>query len=360
MNFSRLSLLGIVLLTIPLAISVKAGMSAYARATDWRAARHFVQIQAEVVEVHEVRGGIKLWPDRAGGRAHVVEAGFSYQYEGRAYRSDLVAFAGRWRTDRFERATYATLRDHYRNDKPITLWVDPSHPEFAVFDKELSLFPSALLASIAVYFLGMLYPIGVKLTRDDDSPLPIAGGRIVLEPDVNMRMFGATVIAWNTFAWLTVIVGLQEQSWDRLPYWLVLGLPATGLWLAHVWWRLRWREWLRGKPVLALRAARGAGVTHLSGVMHFHSGLGMGACGSRGLHHVKITVRKVVEADTSSGFTSVTLSVPFDGEVSVGTDTIAFRADLPDGQFDPWVDPLCLDLFSFGVQANFVTARRAA
>lgn len=115
--------------------------------TDWHAMKSWVPVQAELIDarLQSYRGDDSTTWEAA---AH-----YRYEYAANTWTSDRVAVSGGAdNIGSFQQDLGAELERAFRAGEPVTVYVDPQHPENAVINRELRLGLIALMGVFSLVF----------------------------------------------------------------------------------------------------------------------------------------------------------------------------------------------------------------
>jgi hypothetical protein len=214
---------------------------AYGTASDWAAARGWVQVPARVLEA-------RLDSHRSKNSAtYRVIARYAYRWEGRDYEGtrvgihgDLSDNVGHWHEEHYRILNAARARG-----TPVPAWIDPSAPANAVLDRELRWGMALFMLPFATLFpmigLGAWWMLWKTLRSPNEPEAPALAlapnaERIASTAGPQARMLWFFAIFWNLIAFpIAGLVLTEGFAFDlRL---LVLLFPAVGVWLALSAWR---------------------------------------------------------------------------------------------------------------------------
>ena len=117
----------------------------------WQQAKSWVSVPATIESVD-----LQVHHDDSGGTTYSVDAGYSYDFEGRRYSSQRVGLHGG--SDSFEsyhRDLYQRLSRARNQNQPVPVWVDPEDPGDALIDRELRWGMLGFLGLFFVVFAGV-------------------------------------------------------------------------------------------------------------------------------------------------------------------------------------------------------------
>jgi hypothetical protein len=259
----------------------------------WYHARSYVAVPASVQSA-------KLKIIRGETDTESVQASFAYRYRDRDYVSRKVsASALSDNFDSYHRTVYERLRQAQTAGEQVTIWVDPAHPEDALYDRAFRWLPALFLLPFAVLFpaggLGAWLAIWFLWwgKRDVDRVLGPRELREQSRPG-NLAPLAMTLCAffWNMLSWPMAMLPLVQAQAGR-SYWdyLMLLFPLVGLglvWSAVSMWRTRWRI---GKPMLELLQVPAGDQYPLRGRIHFAPAFGARLNTAQLMHRVRIIVK---------------------------------------------------------------------
>lgn len=308
----------------------------YGQATNWWAARSYVPVQATVETAQ-----LEHHPGRKGGGTDLAKATFNYQFEGRSYHGGRASFsAAADNVGDYQEALYEHLQAARSACRPVTLWVDPRHPESAVFDRGTRWQMSLLHLPFAVLFTAVglgawVVAIGVWcIGRGKSMAASLAAGT---HPKVRAKGSGAlwmTLFAlfWNVMAWPIGLLALDDFLTGRNALAvLAMIFPAVGIgcaYLAWHWWR---SQRPAGRPVAEI-----TGIGPLRGRIHFHPPLGGRDPQQPALHAVKLDAALVQQTGGQKKGRTVTLwrQQLMHGSLPGGLTHLDFQVETPPEQED--------------------------
>lgn len=259
----------------------------------WFQARSYVPVPAYVQSTELKRFKGEATTQR-------VQASFAYRYKSLPYVSNKVsASALADNFDSYHRTTHARLRQAKEAGEPVTIWVDPAHPQHALYERAFRWKPALFLLPFAVLFpaigLGAWWGIWWVWFGKRDAGHTLKPGQLRGQSSpARLAPLAVTLVAlfWNLVSW-PVATLFVAQAGEVLSYWmyLVLLFPLIGLGLVYVaviMWRARWRV---GMPMLELMQAPAGGQFPLHGRVHFVPGLGVRLNAAQLMHQVRIVVK---------------------------------------------------------------------
>jgi hypothetical protein len=196
----------------------------------WTATR-LVQVQARVESVERAGGQIQVrYRYRFGDQTHVSERLTFDPQHGRSYSHRLDDL-------------YSVYHLALRQRMPVTAWVDPQEPGFAVLDKSVQWLPAgatatalALLALLISATLRRALHAAMRLCFRDGSADPVPSGQEERFPWSVYRPAALLVLTANVAAW-TFIPGSAATLLTTLAGAVALAFPLLHL---NRWWA-RWR-----------------------------------------------------------------------------------------------------------------------
>lgn len=309
----------------------------------WIQARSYVPVPALVqsTELKSFDGEIDT---------HRVQASFSYRYRDLVYVSSKVSasvLADNF--DSYHRTTHARLRQAKEAGEPVTIWVDPAHPQYALYDRAFPWKPALFLLPFAVLFPGIGLAAwwgiwwvwcGKRHAGHTLKPGQLRGQ----SSPARLAPLAVTSVAlfWNLLSW-PVATLFVAQAGEGLSYWtyLVLLFPLIGLGLVYVaviMWRARWRV---GMPMLELMQAPAGGQFPLLGRVHFVPALGVRLNAAQLMHQIRIVVKLRQTVGSGDDTTESTLweTCVLDTPLARGTQSVDFSivrpAQLPSPSTSP-------------------------
>lgn len=317
----------------------------YKQLYGWWEARSFVPVAASVMDAQlESRRGSK------GGTTYRATAEFAYQYKGRNYTSSAVDLSGSAgdNVGDYQESLYQQLRQARDQAIPVTLWVNPQHPDQSVYNRDIRWLLIIIMIPFAVLFpaigLGatwviwrIWHPKGAELPGSISADAPpagawMAGGQVIRSDRSGLFGLVFTSAFWNILCWPIVTVFFATAPGK--PWWLYLILsifPVIGLFLLAQLWK-NFRAYRRiGRSVLQLQTPGVPGFTPLQGQIRFQPALGTALHEGESVLAVKISV-ECLRNDTNRNNSHK--SVLWQGtalhtRLPRGTESLNFSIDLP-------------------------------
>lgn len=245
-----------------------------------------------------------------------VQASFAYRYQNRDYVSHQVSSSTLSDNfDSYHRTVHKRLRLAQAAGEQLTIWVDPAHPEQALYDRAFRWTPALFMLPFAVLFpaigLGAWWWIWFEWWGKRDAGRT-PGSRELRPQSRPGRLAPLTMTLfaffWNMVSWPGAML-FFAQARDGRSYWgyLALLFPLVGLgmvWLASSMWRTRWRI---GKPMLELLQAPAGDRYPLRGRIHFAPALGARMNAAQLTHPVRIVVKLLQTVGSGDDATESTL-----------------------------------------------------
>ena len=300
----------------------------------WYQARSYVAVPASVQSS-------ELKTQAGEANTESVQASFAYRYRDIDYVSHRVSSStSSDNFDSYHRTVQERLRQAQSAGEQVTIWVDPAHPEHALYDRAFRWKPALFMLPFAVLFpaigLGAWWAIWFVWWGKLDAGR--ASGPNALRAQSRPGRFVPLVMTlfaffWNMASWpiATLFVG---QALEGGSYWtyLVLLFPLVGLgmvWVACGMWRTRWRI---GKPMFELLPAAFGDQDALRGRIHFAPGLGIRLDTSQLMHPVRISVKfqQIVSSGDDSTESTLWEQCVLETALARGSLAVDFSVALPD------------------------------
>lgn len=209
----------------------------------WWRSGELVAVQATVdkLELHEHHGDSTTWQ---------AEAEFSYQYNGKSYRSKRINIAGDSSDNLsdYHQQIHRALMQARSSQQSVTVWMDPQEPAYAVYDRQVRLNRLMFLIPFATLFplvgiggFAALWFIWWPQKKEDvDAMLrqqTNAEGWLEFKPTSGAGIaLGGFALVWNLLCFPMAYVVLTDNSSKGLPLTLLILLfPAVGvllIWLS--------------------------------------------------------------------------------------------------------------------------------
>jgi len=317
----------------------------YKQFSGWWKAGSFVPVSAMVVSTGLESRSYK------GSATHRVQAEFSYDYQGNNHISHRIGLddggfdnIGSYHTDIYEQLSQA--RDSL---SLVTLWVNPQHPDEALYDRSLRWMKVIFLIPFAVLFpavgLGAWWVIW-RIWRNNDIPQYLNANlfrsdRSVISPNASWviqgsggGLIGASIACafWNILSWPIAI--LFFNSAKAAPWWataIVSIFPVIGLMLLFKVLKIMHAQRRIGEPVLTLDGPGTPGSIPLQGKIQFNPAFGAGMISAEMTHDVKVTVEYVRDdrRGENGGSTTLWQGQAMQAQLIRGTQSLNFKFDLP-------------------------------
>ena len=130
----------------------------------WQDAKSWVAVDARIESVD-----LEVVTDEDGD-TYKVTCHYVYEFDGACFEGDRVGLEGAAdNVGDWQRATHRKLKAAHEEDRPVTCYVDPAHPERAILRRELRPGMVALFIVFAVVFLAVGAGVtiaGVSLVRE--------------------------------------------------------------------------------------------------------------------------------------------------------------------------------------------------
>lgn len=317
----------------------------YKQLSGWWLAQSYIPVSASVVSAElETVQGKKTQTYRA-------RATFQYEYQGQSYTSYRVNFfdSGSDNIGSYQEDTYRQLSRARDNASPVTVWLDPEHPEQAVYDRTIRWMKMVFWIPFATLFpavgLGawwVIWRVWRKKSPQDPFAIALEGSQptpspcnpLMIEGDggglSGIVTFGAF---WNLLSWPSTILFLTEDKVS--PWWvtaLVLLFPVVGVGFIVKAWQI-WRVQRRiGKPRLVLYEQGVLGMKPLQGEIIFTPAFAMRMDTADMTYAVNLNLECIRE--NSRGETTLRNQL-WHGEIAQtqlarGAQSLKFKFDLPD------------------------------
>lgn len=329
-------------------------MPLYEQGQNWWNSRTYVATPARVESLELARH-----LTRKGVATYSTKAIFRYTFEGREYLGGRASFyESPERPGGFQEQLHERLNDARQHQPLVNVWLDPSHPERAVYDRTLTWGSTIRSLPFAVVFTGFglgawvlifhLWRPGRNKTMADRLQ---EGKPIRIKATNGTPLIVAFTVGWNALSWPFAAIVLQELRTGADPLAMMVFLfPVVGLGLIFFTCVQLRNRWLAGRPVLEV-----TGIAPLRGQIHFQPAIGQRSPPLELMHHVTLSLQKMKDA---AGGKKQPLKIwehcLRDGPVARGTRMLAFEVDPPR---EGMREQLEVDLELAGVNFSFLLPR---
>lgn len=265
-----------------------------------------------------------------------VMAEFFYQYNGKTYHSNRIHVAGDGASAGNEHHdTYKRLQQPFGQQQTVTLWLDPHHPEFAVYDKSLqwqlmlflipfvTLFPAISFGAMCALRDIWSTSHGNRLHSGSTLELSADDSELILKGVLSLLF---SVITYP-IAGLILLQERQAGNWK----WLSLVLLAASFYMVWLAGKSAYTRWSLGKLRLKLSQPLLTGVVDLPARLCFETGLGLRLKNAASHYSVKLELLCIREYrdDDSNDSTSLYSRRLDEMHVVHGTQSLDFHLSLP-------------------------------
>lgn len=263
-----------------------------------------------------------------------AKASFRYTFEGRQFVGGQASFYDTPELHGgFQDKLYDELKNSQQRQSLVDIWVDPSHPERAVFNRTLDWETTVWSLPFALLFNGFglaawgyifnLWRPGRNKTMADRLR---EGRPILLEGTDGTALLFVFALAWNSFSWPFATIALEHIRANGLSLAAIAFLfPIAGLGLILLTWLQFRNRWFAGRPVLEI-----TGLSPLRGSIHFSPAIGQRSPPLELMHRVSISLRLVKSVRSSQNKPiKIWEHCLQDGPVARGTKVLDFVAGPP-------------------------------
>ncbi|MGW8389501.1 DUF3592 domain-containing protein [Pseudoduganella sp. HUAS MS19] len=301
----------------------------YQQAQIWWSSRSYVAAPARVESLEQVRH-----LNRKQVATYWTKATFRYTFEGRQYIGGQASFYNTpERRGGYQDQLYDKLSDFRQRQSVVDVWLDPHHPERAVYDPTLTWETTIWSLPFAVLFTGFglgAWAFIFHLWRPGRSK-SIAdrlreGHPILIKGTDGTALLTAFALAWNALSWPIAFIALEDMRARGFSLAAIAFLfPAVGLGLMLFTCRQLRNRWLAGRPVLEV-----TGIAPLRGCIHFRPAIGQRSPPLELMHHLTISLKLMKDA---TGGRKEPIRIwehcLRDGPVARGTQALSIEVDPP-------------------------------
>lgn len=229
-----------------------------------------------------------------------TKATFRYTFEGHPFVGGQASFYDTPELHGgFQDKLYDELKISQQRQSVVDIWVDPGHPERAVFNRTLNSETTVWSLPFALLFNGFglaawgyifnLWRPGRNKTMADRLR---EGPPILIKGTDGTALLFVFALAWNSFSWPFATIALGHIRANGLSLAVIAFLfPIAGLGLILLTWMQFRNRWLAGLPVLEITS-----LSPLRGSIHFRPGIGERSPSLELMHHITINLRLVSNA----------------------------------------------------------------
>ena len=321
-----------------------ATLPMYKQFSGWFEAQAYVAVPGKVMS-----SSLDRSTSSEGGVTYRAMAQFYYDYQGQQYLSTRVNLlgAGRDNVGSYQQDMYEQLNHARSNSAPVTLLVNPLHPEQAVYDRTIrwSLTLVMLLFALVFILVGifawwMIWRIWrnkevldpSSFTSSVNSPSAVSSSFDIHSDKSGLIRIFIFSIFWNLISWPITLAFLSSRNEN--PWWVSIAIsifPIVGLLLISSVIKDFRKQWRIGKPVLVLLEAGVPGSTPLQGKIRFNPAFAMRLDTTEMTHTVSVKVEFIRDDKRGDDTKSTTLwqGQALQTHISRGTESLNFKIELP-------------------------------
>ena len=262
----------------------------------WWRTQNLVAVQADVVAL-ELKTHVREET------SYQVHAEFGYDFNGTHYRSTRIGAAdnGSDNIDDYQQQQFQQLQTAKAQGRQVTLWVDPQHPGYAVFDphvrwrKVIFLLPFAILfPAVGLGAFWYLWTVWRKpgLAIAAQSSQWMAAGRVIEAESSGSLFIFLFAGFWNLIAWPFAPTLWNSGTIADRPVILIAALfHVIGLYLIYMaskTWLVRRRI---GNPVLRVARLPYIGMANFAAQIGFVPPLGEQSLPPKSHYDVQVECR---------------------------------------------------------------------
>jgi len=289
-------------------------------------------------------------------------ATFRYSFDGHPYVGGHASFYDTTEPPGgFQDSLYERLNKARQSQLVVEVWLDPSHPGRAVYDRTPVWNEALLSLPFAVIFTGfglgawvLVFHLWRRGRNKTLAERLQEGQPIMIKATNGVSVLVFFTLAWNVLTWSFIPVALNDVHTHGFSVAAIAFLfPVAGLGLILLTGQQLRNRWLAGWPILEI-----TGVSPLRGRFHFRPAIGQRSPPHELMHHVTISLRIMKNA---MGGKNQPLKMwehcLRDGPVARGTKVLDFEVDAPRERMR---ESLEFELDMTGTKFSFLLPRSCA